>query len=120
MRAFKLWGRTEWFRARVREAERVIEEALSRFNRPYVAFSGGKDSTALMHIVLRKDPNVTVVHWDYGPFFVPRELHREILSIARGCGARDIRVLSSQLYWKLGRKARNVTSFPASYNDSFT
>ena len=26
MRTFELWGRTEWFRARVREAERVIEE----------------------------------------------------------------------------------------------
>lgn len=105
---FIAWSRTEEYGRKVEEAKRIIREALSRFEKPYIAYSGGKDSTALMHLVLREDENVTVVHWDYGRYYIPRNLHEEIVDIAKKCGAKNILILTSPLYEKLGRRARNV------------
>jgi 3'-phosphoadenosine 5'-phosphosulfate sulfotransferase (PAPS reductase)/FAD synthetase len=73
-----------------------------------VSFSGGKDSTVLTHLVMRVDPNTLVLHWDYGPYFVPRPLHERILANARALGVRRLRVETSDEYLRLGRKARNV------------
>ena len=33
------------------EAKKIIKEALQKCKNPYVAFSGGKDSTAMLHLV---------------------------------------------------------------------
>lgn len=104
---FHMWSETDEFEQKRKEAVEVIKQTLKRFNKPYIAYSGGKDSTALMHMILQfKD--VTVVHWDYGPYFIPRPIEREIIEIARKCGAKDIITLTSSLYRKLGRKARGV------------
>jgi 3'-phosphoadenosine 5'-phosphosulfate sulfotransferase (PAPS reductase)/FAD synthetase len=73
-----------------------------------VAFSGGKDSTVLTHLVLAEDPQVAVLHWDYGPYFVPRPIEERILENARALGARRLLVRSSSEYLRLGRSARNV------------
>jgi len=105
---FKHWSQTYEFQQKLKTAKRVITQALSDFKKPYIAFSGGKDSTTMMHLVLQQNSNVTVLHWDYGPYFIPRELHREILRIAKKCGAKDFLVLTSSLYKKEGRHAKNV------------
>ena len=105
---FLLWSQTDEFKQKLKEAQRIIKQALRDFSKPYIAFSGGKDSTALMHLVLQQNREVTVVHWDYGPYYIPRPLHREILSIARKCGAKNLIVLTSSLYKKLGRRAQGV------------
>jgi len=105
---FLEWAETEAYAQRLSEAKDVIKEALGRFEKSYIAFSGGKDSTALMHLVLSFDRNITVLHWDYGPYYLPRNLEREILEIAKACGAKNIRVETSEKYLKLGRKAINV------------
>lgn len=55
----------EGHRKRVETARQVITVALARAKRPYVAFSGGKDSTC-MHLVLQLAPGITVFRWDYG------------------------------------------------------
>ena len=104
---FEKWSKTWSYRMKVKEARDVIKEALEQFSKPYVAYSGGKDSTALMHLVLRQK-QVTVIHWDYGRYYIPRPLHEEILEIAKKCGAKDLKVLTSSLYEKLGRKAQGV------------
>lgn len=105
---FLLWSRTEEYLKKLSEAEKVIDDALNDFKKPYISYSGGKDSTALMHMVLKHNAEVTVVHWDYGPYYLPRAIEKEIIKIARKCGAKEIRVLTSSLYEKLGRKAVNV------------
>ena len=104
---FEKWSKTKEFRRKVAESRKTIKEALEEFNKPYIAFSGGKDSTALMHLVLGYR-QVTVIHWDYGRYYIPRPLHEEILEIARKCGAKNLVVLTSSLYEKLGRKAQGV------------
>ena len=105
---FLLWSQTDEFQRKFEEAKSIIKQALSEFKKPYIAYSGGKDSTALMHMLLQHNDRITVVHWDYGPYYIPRPLEKEILTIARKCGAKNLIVLSSSLYEKLGRKAQGV------------
>lgn len=47
---------------RVDEATAIIRKALARATRPYVAFSGGKDSTVAAALVLAVRPDA-VLHW---------------------------------------------------------
>ena len=102
------WSKSAGYRQRVDGARRIVAEALSAAQKPYVAWSGGKDSTCVLKLVLDVRPDVTVLHWDYGPYFIPRPVHREILSAADRLGVRDLRLETSDLYLKLGRRARNV------------
>jgi len=66
------------------EVEAKAEEAAS-FAEPYleegiVSVSGGKDSMAMLHILVNKcKPDLRVFHWDHGPWLMPREVEREIL-----------------------------------------
>ena len=105
---FLRWSETDIHQQRVAEARRVIQRALSRFKKPYIAFSGGKDSTALLHLVLSFDRMITVLHWWPGPFFYPEPLEKEVIEIAKACGAIDLRVETSEEYVIYGRQAHNV------------
>lgn len=107
-RAFRDWVMTAEHQQALREANQVIAEALAQSRRPYVAYSGGKDSTVLTHLVLQQCPEIMVLHWDYGRAFVPEQVHKEILAIARQLGVRNLRVETSPLYARLGRRATNV------------
>lgn len=80
----------EGHRKRVETARQVITDALARSRRPYVAFSGGKDSTCMLHLVLQQAPGVTVFHWDYGWYFIPRWLEQEFVDNARAIGATNL------------------------------
>ena len=107
-KTFLSWAQTEAHQHAVAEAQRVIGEALAQSKKPMVSFSGGKDSTAMLHLVLQHKPDVHVLHWDYGRAFIPEPVHREILAIAQRLGVRHLRVETSPLYAKLGRRATNV------------
>jgi len=106
--AFLAYAQMPEHRQAVREAEEIIACALASCRRPYVAFSGGKDSTCLLHLVLQQAPDVMVLHWDFGRAFVPWPIEREVLRNARLLGARHLRVETSPLYARLGRRARGV------------
>ena len=107
-KTFLAWAQTEAHQQAVVEARRVIAEALAQSKKPMVSFSGGKDSTAMLHLVLQQKPDVTVWHWDYGPAFVPREVQAEIENLARRLGVPQLRIETSGIYWRDGRKAKNV------------
>lgn len=59
-------ARTKGFAVRVENARDVISRVLSSLERPYVAFSGGKDSTVLLHLVLEQRPQIPVLYVDQG------------------------------------------------------
>jgi len=105
---FRAWAETKEHQRALAEARRIIAQALKESRKPIVNFSGGKDSTVLVHLVLEQKPDVHVLHWDYGRAFVPYPVHREILRIAEQLGVQHLRVETSPLYRKLGRRARNV------------
>jgi hypothetical protein len=87
-------------RQAVEEAHAIIEKALRCHRQPYVAFSGGKDSTCVLHLVLQHRRDALVWHWDYGPYLMPRELERTILANAFRLGARRLRVTTTMRYWR--------------------
>jgi len=105
--AFILHSKTDEFLCRLKEAQSIIRHALSLHKKPYVAFSGGKDSLCVAHLVTRQNPDVMILHWDYGKYYIPRPLHQEIISIAERLGWK-LRVETSEKYEKLGRQAINV------------
>jgi len=105
---FLLWSETSEFKTKVLETKRLIDEVLKRYSKPYLAYSGGKDSITMIHLVLSKNRNIALVHWDYGRYYIPREIEREILSIAEYCGATNIQILTSSLYNELKRTAKGV------------
>jgi len=105
---FLIHSRTERFQRKVNEAQMIIEDVLLEFCKPYVAFSGGKDSTCMLHLVLQFDSDIMVLHWDYGRFYIPREISKEIKENARKMGVKNLWVETSEQYKILKRKAINV------------
>lgn len=52
-------SRTAVFRRRMEEAKNIIAEFLHIAENPYVAFSGGKDSSCLLFLVAEQKPNIS-------------------------------------------------------------
>ena len=48
----------------IEQAKRVITEWLSHCDKPYVAFSGGKDSSVMLHLVRQIAPEIEAVYCD--------------------------------------------------------
>lgn len=108
---FLLHAELEDYRARIQAARHFITEALERAEKPYISYSGGKDSLVMLHMALQAFPEVLVWHWDYGSHYMPRELEAEILKNAHETGARNIHVDTSKKY-DAGRSPKNIL-FPA-------
>lgn len=62
----RLHARLPAFARRVDRAKEIVREALAATRNPYVAFSGGKDSTAALHLVAEQRPGVTAAFLDSG------------------------------------------------------
>jgi len=54
---------------KVEYSNRLIEQVLAESSSPVVCWSGGKDSTVLLHLVLQFEANIPVVHIDTGVSF---------------------------------------------------
>ncbi|MCX7880842.1 MAG: phosphoadenosine phosphosulfate reductase family protein [Ignavibacteria bacterium] len=74
------WSQTEEFQNKVEEAKAIIRDAIKKCN-PYTTFSGGKDSLVVSHIARSIEPDILVIHLDYGEELIPRDFYREILQI---------------------------------------
>jgi len=86
MRAEGLEKDIEYFRTwydlgRVEEKVEEAAEFASRYiDNSIISVSGGKDSMVMLHIIYnRVSKNITVFHWDHGPYLMPREVESEIL-----------------------------------------
>ncbi len=93
---FLAYARLPEHGAKVEQSRVEIAKALTA--RCYVSYSGGKDSTALLHLVLQQSPRILVVHWDYGPGFMPREIEHEIVQNAMAMGAVNLEIYTSEQY----------------------
>jgi len=59
-----LWAKTEEHRLIVANAKQTIQKALALMKRPYVSFSGGKDSFVVLHMILEQKPDIDVLYFD--------------------------------------------------------
>jgi len=107
-RCFQDWSTTSEFQEKIESSRNIIQEKLKQYSRPYIAFSGGKDSLCVLHLVLQENPNTTVVHWDYGKYYFPHSLFQEVQEIISQFLVQDFRVYSSEKYDILKRKAINI------------
>lgn len=66
-------AQTAAFAARVAEAEALLREFLSQSRKPYVAYSGGKDSQVVLDLAVRLKPDIMVV-WEDEEWIYPTTL----------------------------------------------
>jgi phosphoadenosine phosphosulfate reductase len=66
---YLLHARSAAYQRRLLRAKEAIREALSMCERPYVSFSGGKDSTVLLHLVRQQKPDIEAAFFDSGAEF---------------------------------------------------
>lgn len=83
-----MWSKTEEYQGKLKETLNFLTSFLSEANRPFVMFSGGKDSTVVLHLALRFRRDVWAFHWDYGPYLIPRWLEKEIIQNALEIGVK--------------------------------
>jgi len=96
--AFRMHSETTGFKALVRRSHVMIASAIDDHTLPYVSFSGGKDSTVTLHLVLSHLPEIMVYHWWTGSRMMPDDLEAEVVANARAMGAVNLRVETSERY----------------------
>jgi 3'-phosphoadenosine 5'-phosphosulfate sulfotransferase (PAPS reductase)/FAD synthetase len=77
------------YKKKITNSIKIIKDVMSTYQKPYVAFSGGKDSTVMLFLALQVNPDVYVLHWDYGSQLMPREIEYEIIKNARKLGVNE-------------------------------
>jgi 3'-phosphoadenosine 5'-phosphosulfate sulfotransferase (PAPS reductase)/FAD synthetase len=95
-KTFLLWSRKQEHAQLVEKTLAGIRSIIDKY-RCVVAYSGGKDSTVMLHLALQIDPDVQVFHWDHGSQLMPREFETEIIDNAKRIGAKYLLVKSSSL-----------------------
>lgn len=61
---FLLYAKLPVFTRRINRARKRIAEWLSLVDKPYIAFSTGKDSTCILNLVRRQAPDIPAVYFD--------------------------------------------------------
>jgi len=62
-------AKTKGYAKRVMNAQKIINSALITLKHPYVSFSGGKDSSVILHLILKEMPDIPVLYVDQGMEF---------------------------------------------------
>lgn len=101
-----MWAGAEEHKAKVTASLKVIRSCVEG-GKCCVAFSGGKDSTVMLHLALSVDPEIDVFHWDQGSRLMPRDIFNEILANAKAIGVRNLIVES----WR-GSEAMDMQTNP--------
>lgn len=80
---FLLYSQMDEYKQKIEDAKQIIIQAKRKYKKPYIAFSGGKDSLVMMDIVLSIIPNCVVFHWDYGSNCIPNDYYIEIIDMIK-------------------------------------
>ena len=70
---FELWSKLHQHQWRVDAARQRIGQWLQKAQRPYIAFSTGKDSLCVLHLVREQAPDTPAVYFDAGCAFPESE-----------------------------------------------
>lgn len=92
---FRLWSKMEGYKRRIKEARENIRTVLER-EKCIVLYSGGKDSSVVLHLCMQIDRRVPVYFFDAGYDYgsnqmkMPMEVTAEIIRNAKSYGAKRI------------------------------
>ncbi len=82
------WAETAEFRNKVKKAKDIIKSKLKLSGKKYIAYSGGKDSAVLLHLILQFDKKILVYHY-YREKYMPAKFEKETIFIAKKIGAEN-------------------------------
>jgi len=101
--AFLAHAQSPGYRRAVAEARRALDAVAHRH--VVVPFSGGKDSTVLLHLAAAHCPELLVTHFDFGRpgqkryNAFPAGLERTILDNGRAISGHPVHVITKHKYW---------------------
>jgi len=102
---FQLWAERDDYKHNLHETITKIRN--TNFKNPIVSFSGGKDSTVTTNLFCKFYPNTTILHWDYGRYYIPDKYRKQIKKIMES-NSKNIRIETSTKYEIQKRNAINI------------
>lgn len=94
-KAMEIHGKTKGYKNKIQRTNNIIRRLLKRYKRPYVSYSGGKDSTVLLHITLQVEGDIDVFHYDYGRIFIPDSFEKQVVKNMKEIGAKKVHIRSN-------------------------
>ena len=94
-RYFSLWAETAQYKRAEDEARTITNNNIH--GKPYLAFSGGKDSTVMLHLALQYKPDIPVYLYDFGEK-MPRSLFNETIEIAKSMGVDKVNIMERHTF----------------------
>lgn len=98
---------TDEYKHAINYVDDVITDALDRYKKPIISFSGGKDSLVMTHLILSQARDITVFHWDYGRYYVPRHIEDGTMRLMRWLSPNSM-VATSKQYERAKRNPSNI------------
>jgi len=86
------------YKRRVEQAQRCIAIAFETIEKPYIALSGGKDSTVVFDLARAIRPDIMAV-WSDDEFYLPETKHYIDLLIKSGMNVHHIRTNAKHRDW---------------------
>lgn len=86
-----LWAEMDEHKKKISEANNIISRALKSAQKPYLSYSGGKDSLVTLALVVKIYPEILVYHHHEGEH-MPDEVFVEIIDNAKAVGAKNIEI----------------------------
>lgn len=92
---WRAWACTRLHARRVQATQDYIRQGLTLSHAPYLAFSGGKDSTVLLHLVQAQAPTIPVV-WSDDEWEYP-ETVAFVAAVRAGLAAGQLRIITAPI-----------------------
>lgn len=89
---------------KIEYSKRIIRDTISISNSPVICWSGGKDSTVLLHLVLQLKPDIPVIHIDAGVLFPETQDFVKYLSNLWKLNLHVGRPLEQESFWDTVRR----------------
>lgn len=62
--SYLAYSKTNTFKNKLNKTKELVDETLLKYNKPYIAFSTGKDSLCLLNIIYKQNKNIDVMFHD--------------------------------------------------------
>jgi len=115
------------FQNKLKKSHEIIAKMLNKVKKPYVAFSGGKDSTVLAHLVLQHKPDIELQFLESGESTIIHDFDRLFADFEKITGAKVTRIKIDRVFeekwidvdWETSRKAgkRDIQTMLGRDND---